>query len=131
MTAVTAVSARLRPFRPRPGFLHRVVAAGCALAIWLLGILALSPELHARLHGHGAEAERCAHHGHEHHDDAPATDHTCAVTLFQHGVDDPLSTVLVLAAPSARPVGEIARPGSAPRRAADLRLHFGQAPPAR
>lgn len=42
----------------------------CALAVWTLGLLAVSPQLHAALHP-----------------DADQADHSCAVTLFSHGIE--------------------------------------------
>lgn len=62
----------------------RVLAAVCALAVWLLGILAFSPELHGHVHA-----------------DAGAAQHECAVTLFQHGAENPFAAV----APAIAPVG--------------------------
>lgn len=63
---------------------HRGVAALTALllvgVVCVLGVLAVSPELHERLHPDAGE------HGHE-----------CAVTLFAHGqVDQVVSAVLPL-----------------------------------
>ena len=49
----------------------RWVALFCASAVWALGLLAVSPQLHEKLHA-----------------DAGHQDHACAVTLFSHGVDD-------------------------------------------
>jgi hypothetical protein len=102
----------------------RCVAALNAVAIWLLGVFAVSPELHAHLHDHAG------HHGCDH--AAPGEpDHRCAVTLFQQGVENPISwecgdlrprhfTVANLA-----PVDRLAPP------AADLRLRPGRGPPDR
>jgi hypothetical protein len=55
--------------RSRP--LVRWTAAGCALLVWALGLLAASPELHEKLHA-----------------DAGRADHACAVTIFHQGVED-------------------------------------------
>jgi len=49
--------------------LHRLFAAGGIALVLLLTVLAVSPELHAWLHG-----------------DAAGADHECAITLFQQGV---------------------------------------------
>ena len=99
---------------------------GCAIAVWFLGIAARSPQLHAAMHVHADHADGCSHGDH------PTTpDHACAVTLFQQGVDNAVSTVelpprtVVRAADAATPSESVPRP------AADRRLHFGQAPPAR
>ncbi|MCX6950423.1 MAG: hypothetical protein EBT98_01935 [Opitutaceae bacterium] len=55
---------------PLPTPAARWLAALCALAIWLLGLLNASPQLHGSLHHDGNQA-----------------DHTCAITLFSHGVE--------------------------------------------
>ena len=47
---VTAVRRSRRPYRPALG--HRVIAGGLALLTLVLGLLAVTPELHAWLHGH-------------------------------------------------------------------------------
>ncbi len=57
--------------RTTPAPAHRWVAVYCALMVWVLGLLATSPQLHAALHS-----------------DADHQDHTCAVTLFSHGVEN-------------------------------------------
>jgi len=102
-----------------------VLALGCAIAIWLLGIAAYSPQLHASVHGHPEHAEGCSHEG------GPASpDHACAITLFQHGVETPLSAVFVRSEPASNRTLAISWSESIPRPAADLRLHSGQAPPA-
>jgi len=49
--------------------LHRLLAAGGVTLVLLLSVLAVSPRLHAWLHGNAGE-----------------TDHECVITLFQHGV---------------------------------------------
>lgn len=51
---------------------HRWVAGACAGVIWLLGVLALSPELHVELH-----------------DDCCEPQHVCAITLFAAGAENP------------------------------------------
>lgn len=104
----------------------RALAFGCAVAVWLLGILAYSPQLHARMHGHAEHAGDCSHE-----DGAASPGHTCAVTLFQNGVESPVWAVEVRIEPLPGPA--LARPctDAVPRPAADLRLHSGQAPPAR
>lgn len=66
--------------KPRP--VLRGLAVFCALAVWMLGLLAASPQLHAALHT-----------------DADQTDHSCAVTLFSHGCDDGLGAVCLACAP--------------------------------
>jgi hypothetical protein len=56
---------------PRPRPLVRWTAAGCALLVWVLGLLAASPKLHSQLHADAGHAQ-----------------HTCAVTIFHQGVED-------------------------------------------
>ena len=65
---------------PAPAF--RWTAVFCALAVWVLGLLAISPQLHAALH-------------HE----ADHADHDCAVTLFSHGVDEGTGVLTNVGAP--------------------------------
>jgi hypothetical protein len=52
----------------------------------MLGLLAVSPELHAAIHA-----------------DAYHADHSCAVTLFSHGIEGTNSSVDLLVAPVALP----------------------------
>jgi hypothetical protein len=67
-------------FKPNPGL--QWVAVFCALSVWALGLLAVSPQLHAALHA-----------------DANHADHTCAVTLFSHGADVCTGTTTLVCAP--------------------------------
>ena len=53
---------------PVPAFRWTAILA--ALSIWILGLLAAAPHWHASLHS-----------------DASQQDHSCAVTLFSHGVE--------------------------------------------
>lgn len=55
---------------PRPGFIHWIMATGCALLIFALGLFAASPTLHDQLHA-GKHA---------------SWDDGCAVALFASGV---------------------------------------------
>ena len=50
------------------------MALSCALLVWMLGILGASPDLHALFHP-----------------DADHAGHSCAITLFQHGLEDPVA----------------------------------------
>lgn len=101
-------------FRTTPASGLRWVAASCALLVWVLGLIATSPQLHTALHS-----------------DADHQDHACAVTLFSHGVEAATppavltAVALVLLEDSAVPaeVGAAA----APR----YRLLPGRAPPVR
>jgi len=55
-----------------PAAAIRWISAFCAAMVLMLGLLAASPELHARVHH-----------------DADHAGHTCAVTLFSQGLDHP------------------------------------------
>ena len=81
MTHALRRLARL-PWRGSPGAAGRSLALLCALHIWLLGMLAVSPALHAALHA-----------------DSDHGDHACAVTLFAHGTDDPAADPVLGGAP--------------------------------
>lgn len=65
-----------------PSVFRRLTASGCALTIWLLGLLALSPHLHAELH-----------------DDCCEPEHVCAITLFHSGTENPTAHAAVAPAP--------------------------------
>ena len=73
--------------RPAPAF--RWPAVFCALVVWGLGLLAINPQLHAALHG-----------------DANNQDHTCAVTLFGHGVEKTAGGTEIVSAPVLFPAGQ-------------------------
>jgi hypothetical protein len=65
--AKSSTSPALRPF-------HRFIAAGAAALVLLLTILAVSPQLHAGLHAHGATNA------------SVQTDDGCVISLFAGGV---------------------------------------------
>jgi hypothetical protein len=110
LTSLPHVSSSSADLKPKPAL--RWVAVFCALTVWMLGLLAVSPELHAALHA-----------------DANHTDHACAVTLFNQGVEGTNPSIdfaiapLVLLADS--PVSVETRPAAAPR----YWLQPGRAPP--
>jgi hypothetical protein len=81
------MSASLLPFS-RPSRALRWTAAVCAFAIWALGILAASPDLHGLIHA-----------------DAGNPNHSCAVTLLSDGVDDVTAQRFSLSAPVLFPIG--------------------------
>jgi len=66
----------------RPGYAPKWLALLCAVNVWLVGLLAASPTLHSALHAD-------ANHG----------EHTCAVTLFSHGIEDGSADTALLVAP--------------------------------
>ncbi|MBA3848853.1 MAG: hypothetical protein C0502_02510 [Opitutus sp.] len=110
LAAVTAVV----PVAPRPFRFTRGIAALCAGAVWLLGVLAISPQLHDHVH-----------------EDAAAPHHECAVTLFQHGAENPLAFSRLSVAPAEFAVATLAPTDSIARPAADVRLQPGRGPPRR
>ncbi|MBA4136107.1 MAG: hypothetical protein C0518_02180 [Opitutus sp.] len=92
----------------------RVLAAACALAVWLLGVLSVSPELHGHVH-----------------DGEPAEHHECAVTLFQHGAENPAEGVALTIAPAVWVAGELAVADRVAPLAVDVRLQPSCGPPVR
>ena len=71
------------PAAPSQGV--RWLAVFCALTVWMLGLLAASPVLHAALHA-----------------DADQSEHDCAITLFSHGTDAPLTATGLVRLPATR-----------------------------
>lgn len=89
-----------------------MVAAFCALTVWLLGLFATSAELHDSLHHEAGEA-----------------DHTCAVTLFRDGAENPAPAAFLPVAPVLFPAGEVAPATVVPVADAQVRLPPGCGPP--
>jgi hypothetical protein len=106
------LTAKPSPAAAAPAF--RWVAVFCALAVWMLGLLAVSPQLHAALHG-----------------EADQPDHTCAVTLFSHGVETASVGPGLIVAPALFPFGECAPPPALLVVASPDRLPPGRGPPLR
>ena len=79
-----------------------------------LGLLAASPQLHAALHP-----------------DADHEDHSCAITLFSHGVDDGAAPAVVVLDPSVRLEALVAPSASRLVTAPNHWLPPGRAPPVR
>ena len=77
-----------RPEQRGRTLLTRTVASLSAATVLVLAVLAASPELHERLHGHGPGAEKPAQHQGGHSGGAQAMDDEdgCVVTLFSQGV---------------------------------------------
>jgi hypothetical protein len=92
----------------------RILAGLCALSVWLLGILAVSPEWHGHVHA-----------------DATAAHHECAVTLFQHGVENPTGAVDLSVGPAPVAGSALVLPEYRLRTATDVRLKPGRGPPRR
>ena len=99
-------------FRPKPAL--RWVAVFCALTVWALGLLAVSPELHAALHT-----------------DADHADHACAITLFSHGVDNSTTQTDLVVEPLVMLAGSVDTSTTRPALAPDYWLLPGRAPPIR
>ncbi len=82
--------------RPSPiilfALLRQALAAGCALLVFGLGLMAVNPTLHDLAHGHAPDATPapcgCAHSHDEEQEagDPGDADHSCAVVLFAQGV---------------------------------------------
>lgn len=97
------------PVLPRSS---RWLAALLAVTVWALGVLAVSPELHAALHGDSGE------HAHE-----------CAVTLFALGADTLGTAPELLRVADARELGCVAPPPSHAWSAPHYRLRPACGPP--
>jgi len=90
----------------------RWTAVLCALAVWMLGLLAVSPQLHTSLHS-----------------DADHVDHVCAVTLFSHGVESAVGITCVANAPVLFPAGQCLVQPALPVAGSHYRLPPGCGPP--
>jgi hypothetical protein len=96
----------LRQIRNRPSLLSRLTAALAIGLVLILTVLASSPELHERVHGHHADAAGALHRDGIPADGAKADgDEGCVVTLFAQGV------VLALALVALAFTGEVMRDG--------------------
>jgi len=67
------------------------LATVCALCFWLLGLFAASSQLHVSLHA-----------------DAGHAGHSCAITLFSHGLEDSLGCADLVVSPALFPAGATA-----------------------
>jgi hypothetical protein len=94
-----------RPRLNRPSLISRTTAFLAIILVLALSVLAASPELHARLHGHGLGAIGAAHNNRGLASQAPDTedDDGCVVALFAQGV------VLALAVAALPFTGQILR----------------------
>lgn len=89
---------RYRPEHP----LIRTTAILAVLGVLMLALLSASPELHARAHGHAANAQAEGQ-GDDHGAPVGDADHVCAVTLFASGATALLVfCLLMLVRPLAR-----------------------------
>jgi hypothetical protein len=91
---------------------RRGVAVFCALTVWLLGVFATSAQLHGALH-----------------DDAEQATHTCAITLFSHGLEDSLGGAELVITPALFCAGETRAIAIVPTADAHVRLPPGRGPP--
>lgn len=82
-----------------PSPARRFLASLLALCVFAIAALTVSPELHAKLHGHaehGGESDRGDEGAQpDEHDHDQAAAHTCAVTLFAGGVETPPAMITV------------------------------------
>jgi len=91
---------------------YRWATVFSAAAVWVLGLLAVSPQLHATLHS-----------------DAGHIEHSCAVTLFAHGVEIATGGTCAVCAPVLFPAGQCSVQPALPVAEADYRLPPGCGPP--
>jgi hypothetical protein len=114
--------------RSLPAWPLRLVALGCAVLVGLLSLAAVSPEIHAALHGH--PAEQGEHAGHRDHQGNPAASgHSCAVTLFSQGFESGCTPLLILGAPEPLFTDVIALADQVARAARAAQLPPGRGPP--
>lgn len=97
--------------RPLPAT-WRWLAAFCALTVGLLDLLTASTELHETLHAEAGHA-----------------DHTCAVTLFSEGIENPTGAAVITVVPGFLPAGDVCALPAAPWKDAGNRLPPGRGPP--
>lgn len=90
----------------------RWLAVWLAVTVWALGVLAVSPELHAELHADGD--------GHA---------HECAVTLFAHGADTLDAAPALQHRSEAHELGRVAAPDPHVWAALHYRLRPACGPP--
>ncbi len=88
------------------------MGAVCALTVWLLGVLAVSQELHGTIH-----------------EDADHESHTCAVTLYREGLVDSLGHVDLVVAPALYPAGKPVPAAIAAVTEVEFRQPPGRGPP--
>lgn len=110
---------RLNPASPPPPA-ARGLAALLAGLVWWLGVLGVSPELHAALHD-------------EHRGDCPAHEssaaHECAVTLFAHGADGFEAAPELVTIGAERTLGRVAATAAHDWAAPEHRLRDACGPP--
>ena len=119
-----------RPRKTRYSPLVRAAALLGMLLVAALTILAASPELHERLHGHKVGAVNVAHRGAgQSGGEQPADDDGCVVTLFAQGLVLPLAfAALAFTGQKVRPLDFELADRVAPESPRYLRLPT-QAPP--
>jgi hypothetical protein len=77
--------------------LHRLLAAGSATLVFALGLMAVSPALHAWAHSQPCESSS----GHDTTPPPYTADHDCAVVGFSHGLTLTVATVLPATVPTS------------------------------
>lgn len=118
MVTVPPVTAPRSLAVPTPA--SRGLAALLAVLVWWLGVLGVSPVLHAALHDDG--------HDHAHSAAADGT-HECAVTLFAHGADTLDAAPEVAAWRAAHALGHVAATATHEWTAPEHRLRPACGPP--
>lgn len=90
----------------------RWVAVLCALAVWVVGLLAANPHLHEEVHA-----------------DADHPEHSCAVTLFSHGIDRDTGSACIAWAPLGSASSDLPGQPASPVDEKSHRLPPGRGPP--
>jgi len=95
-----------------PEWPRRLLAAGAAVLVLTLSVLAASPQLHEWLHP-----------------DAGQPEHECAITLFHHGVTQPVAGIVLAVMPLLLVARAALVPAGPDLVAPRYRLSPGRAPP--
>lgn len=111
---------------PTPPF-QRLFALACTLLVLALGVVSVSPALHAQLHSPAVQSD-C---GHAHHPDTGEAKHelSCAVELFAAGISLPVDPTQMLVAPLDRATQSTHGAESQAIVAPDFRQPPGRGPP--
>lgn len=111
-----------------PAWPMRLVALGCVVLVGLLSLAAVSPDIHAVLHGEHQDSDERAQHR-EHSENQAESGHICAITLFSQGIEFGCATVLVLGEPEPLFTDVIALADQVARAARAAQLPPGRGPP--
>lgn len=105
-----AATSHPRPFRLPTGW--RLVGLGCALLVGMLSLAGASELLHDHVHEHERSAE-----------------HSCAITLFAHGVEPAATAATPVLCPDETVVATLRLAAAVAPPAADRPLRPGRDPP--